>query len=396
MMKENEKRITNREVKNSAFITYFGDPENASKLYTALGDEEVASEDITYVTLEGVMFIARKNDLAFTVKNRVLVISEHQSTVNENMPLRDLLYLGRTLEKLLDEKMIYRRKQFKIPTPEFYVFYNGNESYPPEKILRLSEAFLEKTEHPMVELEVKVININLPSGHKLLKECRPMYEYSWFIQQIKDYLRAGLTRDSAITQAVKDCIEEGILMEFMKNYGSEVANMLYTQWNYDEAVSVEREEAFEDGREAGKAIGIAIGIAEGKAQGIAEGKAQGIAEGKAQGIAEGKAQGIAEGKAQGIAEGKAQGIAEGKAQGIAEGKTQGIVEGKTQGIAEGMLAGERQVIYNFLEHLGEIPEDIRRLIEDEQDRDKLKKWYMTAPGVRSFEEFREGMNAANK
>ena len=41
MMKENEKRITNREVKNSAFITYFGDPENASKLYTALGDEEV-------------------------------------------------------------------------------------------------------------------------------------------------------------------------------------------------------------------------------------------------------------------------------------------------------------------------------------------------------------------
>lgn len=43
MMKENEKRITNREVKNSAFITYFGDPENASKLYTALGDEEVGS-----------------------------------------------------------------------------------------------------------------------------------------------------------------------------------------------------------------------------------------------------------------------------------------------------------------------------------------------------------------
>ena len=32
MMKENEKRITNREVKNSAFIIYFGDPENASKL----------------------------------------------------------------------------------------------------------------------------------------------------------------------------------------------------------------------------------------------------------------------------------------------------------------------------------------------------------------------------
>ncbi len=396
MAKENENMISNREVKDSAFTTYFGKPENASQLYAALTNEKVAPEDITYVTLEGVLFVARKNDLAFTVKNRVLVISEHQSTVNENMPLRDLLYLGRTLEKLLDKRTLYKRKLVKIPTPEFFVFYNGDDPQPAEKILRLSDAYIEKMEHPMLELEVKVININLPSGHKILEKCRPMYEYSWFIQQIKDYLRAGLTRDSAITQAVKDCIEEGILMEFMKNYGSEVANMLYTQWNYDEAVSVEREEAFEDGREAGKAIGIAIGIAEGKAQGIAEGKAHGIAEGKAQGIAGGKAQGIAEGKAQGIAEGKAQGIAEGKAQGIAEGKTQGIVEGKTQGIAEGMLAGERQVIYNFLEHLGEIPEDIRRLIEDEQDRDKLKKWYMTAPGVRSFEEFREGMNAANK
>lgn len=131
--------------------------------------------------------------------------------------------------------------------------------------------------------------------------------------------------------------------------------MLYAQWNYEEAVSVEREEAFEDGREAGKAIGKAIGIAEGKAAGIAEGKAAGIAEGKAAGIAEGKAAGIAEGK------------------------------------AVGMIEGDRQVIYNFLEHLGRIPEDIQKRIEDEQDRNTLKKWYMAAPSVKSFEEFRESM-----
>ena len=254
------------------------------------------------------MFIARKNDLAFTVKNRVLVISEHQSTINENMPLRDLLYLGRTLEKLLDEKMIYRRKLFQIPTPEFYVFYNGDEPCPPEKILRLSNAFLDKTEHPMVELEVKVININLPSGHRLLRDCRPLYEYSWFIQRIKDYLRAGWVRDEAITQAVKDCMEEGILTEFMKEHGSEVVNMLYTQWNYDDAVAVERKEAYEDG------------------------------------------------------------------------------------LSRGRIAESRQVIYTFLENLGEIPEDIRSRIEGERDSVVLKKWYIAAPGVKSFDEFRKLMD----
>ena len=259
MTKKKEKNISNREVKDSAFTTFFGEPENASKLYAALGEMEVSPEDIAYVTLEGVLFIARKNDLAFTVKNRILVISEHQSTINENMPLRDLIYLGRTLEKVLDEKSLYRRKMIHIPTPEFYVFYNGDASFPNEKILRLSDAYLEKTEHPMLELEVKVININPSSGHRLLKECRPMYEYSWFIQQIKDYLADGWSRDDAITQAVQDCLENGIMTEFMREHGSEAVNMLYTQWNWDDAMEVEREEAYEDGVEAGRIEGKTLG-----------------------------------------------------------------------------------------------------------------------------------------
>ncbi|MBD5528052.1 MAG: Rpn family recombination-promoting nuclease/putative transposase [Lachnospiraceae bacterium] len=267
MTKGNRKGISNREVKDSAFTTFFGEPENASELYAALGDTEVSPEDITYVTLEGVLFIARKNDLAFTVKNRVLVISEHQSTINENMPLRDLLYLGRTLEKLLDEKNLYRRKMISVPTPEFYVFYNGDDPFPTEKILRLSDAYLDKTEHPMLELEVKVININLASGHRLLKECRPMYEYSWFIQQIKDYLAAGWSRDDAIAQAVRDCLDEGIMAEFMQEHGTEAVNMLYTQWNWDDAMEVEREEAYEDGVEAGKAAGMATGMVAGQTLG---------------------------------------------------------------------------------------------------------------------------------
>ena len=227
----------------------------------------MSPEDITYVTLEGVLFIARKNDLAFTVKNRVLVISEHQSTINENMPLRDLIYLGRTLEKLLDEKNLYRRKLIHIPTPEFYVFYNGDTPFPSEKILRLSDAYLEKGEHPMLELEVKVININPSSGHKLLKECRPMYEYSWFIQRIRNYLSDGWSRDNAITQAVQDCLDNGIMTEFMQEHGSEAVNMLYTQWNWDDAMEVEREEAYEEGKIAGMAEGKIAGMTEGKTLG---------------------------------------------------------------------------------------------------------------------------------
>ena len=103
----------------------------------------------------------------------------------------------------------------------------------------------------MLELEVKVININPSSGHRILKECRPMYEYSWFIQQIKDYLAQGWSRDDAITQAVQDCLDNGIMVEFMQEHGSEAVNMLYTQWNWDDAMEVEREEAYEEGKDIG-------------------------------------------------------------------------------------------------------------------------------------------------
>lgn len=232
--------ISNREVKSSAFITLFSDPKNAAQLYSALEDVQVSPADIHYTTLEGVLFIARKNDMAFTVKNRVLVISEHQSTLNSNMPLRDIIYYGRTMEKLIDKRALYRNRQLPIPTPEFFVFYNGNEPFPSEKILKLSDSYLEKTSIPMLECMVKVININLPENHSVLQKCKPLYEYSWFVQRIREYMAEGNGQDAAIIHAVKDCEKENIFAEFVREHGSEVINM-------EDALEVRYEEGFEDG-----------------------------------------------------------------------------------------------------------------------------------------------------
>ena len=251
MEQNNTMQQSNREVKSSAFTTYFSDPQNAAQLYSALEGVEVSPEDIHFTTLEGVLFVARKNDMAFTVKNRVLVISEHQSTVNNNMPLRNVIYYGRTMEKLIDPKTLYRRKLVTIPTPEFYVFYNGDEPYPAEKVMKLSDAYLDKSKAPMLELTVKVININLPENHALLSQCRPLYEYSWFIQRIKDYMADGMDRDSAITQTIKDCEREGIMVDFVRKHGTEAVNMLFTQFNLDDAMEVRYEEGVEDGIEKG-------------------------------------------------------------------------------------------------------------------------------------------------
>lgn len=238
----------NREVKASAFTAYFSIPENAAKLYEALSEREgISPDDITYTTLAGVLFMARKNDMAFQVKDRVLVISEHQSTINVNMPLRDAIYYGRTMEKLIDPKALYKSSLIQIPTPEFFVFYNGKEKYPAEKTLKLSDAYLEQIDNPMLELTVKVININLPVNHPILQRCRPLYEYSWFIQKIREYQEAGTALSEAITHAMKDCEKEGIMADFLRENGSEAVNMLFTEFNMEDALDVRYDEGVQTG-----------------------------------------------------------------------------------------------------------------------------------------------------
>ncbi|MGL5433861.1 MAG: hypothetical protein ACRDBO_00495 [Lachnospiraceae bacterium] len=248
---------TNKEVKSSAFSAYFSNPKNAAKLFEALQPgTAVSPDDIDFTTLNGVLFLARKNDLAFTVKQKILVISEHQATINLNMPLRDAIYYGRTMEKLIEPKALYRTKRIPIPTPEFYVFYNGNEACPNEEILHLSDSYLVKTMPPMLELTVKIININLPENHPILESCRPLYEYSWFIQCIKDHLNSGYNRDEAIIQSIKDCQSRGFMEDFLVEHGTEAINMLFTEFNMEDALAIRGEEKYAEGLEEGAILKV--------------------------------------------------------------------------------------------------------------------------------------------
>ena len=263
-----EERNPNREVKSSAFTSYYGLPENAANLYQALAHvSDVDPKSIKYETLQGVLYLARKNDLAFTVDKKVLVVGEHQSTVNENMPLRSIIYYGRTMEKLIEPRSIYKNRRILIPTPEFYMFYNGKELRPSEWTMNLSDAYLVKADTPMLQLCVKVININPSAHHPILEECRSLYEYSCFMQEIRDRTDAGLRLDEAIPEAMEVCIKRGIMVDFIREHGTEVRNMLYTQFNLEDAKEVWKEEWEEEAMERGRSLGLKQGLERGLEQG---------------------------------------------------------------------------------------------------------------------------------
>lgn len=152
-----ERLISNREHKDGVFRKLFGSKEKILELYNAIEGTDYTDPDIiTIQTIEDIIFNVYKNDLAFTVDNKFIILIEHQSTVNANIAIRMLLYVARLYEKIFPKKELYKSKHIPIPAPMMYVLYNGQAKKPEEQILRLSDLYADKSREICLELIVKV------------------------------------------------------------------------------------------------------------------------------------------------------------------------------------------------------------------------------------------------
>ena len=259
----------NREYKDSVFSLYLSDPQRLIDVYNAVANTNYAPDTPVEInTLTDVLYKNQINDLSFVLDDQVVVLIEHQSTINENMPLRLYMYSARVYEKITRQKPLYKRKQVKIPVPQFIVLYNGNEAFPKYAEQKLSDSYMIEQENPQLELKVKIYNINYEVNAEIVQKSKSLNEYSRFIGKIKENLANGMTLEEAIKNAIEYGIENNIMREFLETNGTEVANMLLSGWNMDEALSVSKEEGYEDGFEDG----FAGGKAEGRAEGVVYGE----------------------------------------------------------------------------------------------------------------------------
>ncbi len=242
--------MVNNKYKDSVFTLLFKDKYKLIELYNAIEETNYTNNtDIEINTLEDVLFMNRVNDISFIIDGKFVVLIEHQSTINKNMPLRFLMYMARVYEKMVDNKAIYKQSLIKIPTPEFIVLYNGNQNQPEKQTLKLSDSFIIKS-NINLELYVKVININYGKS-KVLNRSKNLNDYSYFIYKVKQYRENNLSLEDSIKEAINDCIKQNILKEFLENNASEVINMLYTEFDINVAKEVWQEEAKEEGRQEG-------------------------------------------------------------------------------------------------------------------------------------------------
>ena len=245
-----------RNYKDSVFTALFNNPDLLRELYCALEGVTLPSDvPVSINTLENVLYMDLYNDISFEIGGKLVILVEHQSTINPNMALRLLLYISRVLEKRIKSGTLYSTKKVKIPWPEFFVLYNGKEPYPETATLKLSDLFenpqglgIPEKLNPLLELEVKVININEGMNLEISSRCKKLAEYSAFIAKIHFNINELGSLEEALREAVIYCRKHDILNEFLETHASEVLNMILTEWNTEDAKRV----WYEEGLEAGK------------------------------------------------------------------------------------------------------------------------------------------------
>ena len=223
-VQKSKKQLTaNRKYKDTVFRMLFTDRENLLSLYNAIcGTSYDKSEELEIVTLENAIYMGMKNDLAFIIDTN-LFLYEHQSTYNANMPLRDLFYISGEYQKLVDHRSLYSSTLQKIPAPNFIVFYNGTEKKEERWVSYLSEAYENLSGEPNLELKVVTLNINVGYNKELMEQCRILREYSLYVSKVREYAR-DMELNAAVELAVNECIQRGILAEFLQKSKSEVIN----------------------------------------------------------------------------------------------------------------------------------------------------------------------------
>lgn len=244
-----------RNHKDNVFCLLYREKKNLLSLYNAMnGTSYKKEEELEVVTLEEAICLKMKNDAAFVIDSR-LNLYEQQASVNPNMGLRNLYYVTEELKKIAPPGRLHETSRVKIPVPKFVVFYNGVAKQPERQIYKLSDLFCREEENPELELQVTVININPGYSRELLEKCESLRGYMAFVEKVRSKKASGIKVESAVRQAVDECVSERILAEFFKEHRKEIIEMSVFEFDQELYDRVLLENGENIGIEKGKIIG---------------------------------------------------------------------------------------------------------------------------------------------
>ena len=101
---------------------------------------------------------------------------------------------------------------------------------------------------------------------------------------------------SAIDTSVKQCMEEGLIEDFLRKHSREVTGMLFNEITVEEFAEIRAREAYEDGEKSGFTKGEKSGFTKGEKSGFTKGEKSGFTKGETAGLTKGRSEGAAQEK----------------------------------------------------------------------------------------------------
>ncbi len=198
-MSDNKGIRVKRNYNDSIFNYIFKNEESFKHLYKTIKGISLEGKLEYFDTGKVLSTEEFKNDVSFlTDDNKLIVLVEHQSTINHNMPLRHAIYYFKAIEQYLHHtnqmNKLYRRKPVSIPKAELIVLYNGLDKLD-TSVYTLEANYGEPCEYINVKSIVYDINFD-----RLTKEQisigGDLIGYSFLIDKTRKYENNNTTLES--------------------------------------------------------------------------------------------------------------------------------------------------------------------------------------------------------
>lgn len=236
MQKENvlnavENRIKDEEVakhtiKDSIFTNLFQEKKYLLQLYKTLHpeDTEVTEDELSDISIHNIMTNDVYNDVGFMVGEKLLILTEAQATWAENIAVRILIYLMVTYQDYIKKtrQNVYKSKKIRLPMPELYMVYTGEQKERPEYI-SLAEEFFDGQS---IFLDAKVKVLYGSDGSDIISQYVAFTKV--YDEQRKMYGRIR----KAVTETIRICKDKNVLKEYLEEREKEVENIMLAM--YDE------------------------------------------------------------------------------------------------------------------------------------------------------------------
>lgn len=200
------------------------------QLYKSLHPEDktATENELTDITIKNILTDGIYNDLGFLFREKFMILLEAQSLWTLNIIIRALMYLAQTYHDYFERtnQNLYKCKKVKMPKPELYVIYTGNQKNIPD-VISLSKEFFDGADIA-VDVKVKVICESDTDNiiNQYIVFCKVYNE------QMKLY---GRTRKT-VTETIRICKDKNVLKEYLFDREKEVVSIMMSLFDKEEVM----------------------------------------------------------------------------------------------------------------------------------------------------------------